>query len=95
MTLSVPATCLFPRAVDGVVVLYLVGYSKHEHCPVVSHLNGLPAPLSVFGVVGQSPHVHVALDDFWSQDVVSVAQPGRRGFAPAVKSERLRSQFGG
>lgn len=31
----------------------------------VSHLNSLPTPLSVLGVVGESPHVHVALDDFW------------------------------
>lgn len=60
----------------------------------VSHLNSLPSPLSVLGVVCQSPHVHVALDDFWSQDVVSVAQPGCCGFTSTVKPERLRSQFG-
>lgn len=61
----------------------------------VSHLNSLPTPLSVLGVVGQSPHVHVALDDFWSEDVISVAQPGCCGFSSAVKSKGLRSKFGG
>lgn len=59
----------------------------------LSHLNSFPAPLSVLGVVGQSPHVHVALNDFWSQDVVSVAQSGCCGFSSTVESERFWSQF--
>lgn len=45
--------------------------------------------------MGQPPHVHVALDDLWAEDVVSVVQSGGRGFSSAVKSERLRAQFGG
>lgn len=61
----------------------------------MSYLNSLPAPLSVFGVMSQSPHVHVALDDFRSEDVISVAQPGCRGFTSVIKSERFRSQFSG
>lgn len=59
----------------------------------MSYLNSLPAPLSVFGVMSQSPHVHVALDDFRSEDVISVAQPGSCGFTSIIKSERFRSQF--
>lgn len=61
----------------------------------MSYLNSLPSPLSVFGVMSQSPHVHVALDDFRSQDVISVAQPGCRSFTSVIKSERFRSQFSG
>jgi len=60
-----------------------------------AHLDSFPTPLSVLGVVGQPPHVHVALDDLRAEDVVAVAQPGRGCFPSAVKPERLRSQFGG
>lgn len=69
----------------------------NEKCIVwyfLSHLHGLPAPLPVLGVVSQSPHVHVALDDLWPQDVISVAQSGGRGFSSAVKPESLGPQFG-
>lgn len=59
-----------------------------------SHLHGLPAPLAVLGVVSQPPHVHVALDDLWPQDVVSVAQSGGRGFTSAVEPESLGPQLG-
>lgn len=59
------------------------------------HLHGLPAPLPVFGVVGQTPHVHVALDDLWPQDVVAVTQSGGCGLGSCIKAERLRTQFGG
>lgn len=62
---------------------------------LVSHLDSLPPPLSVLGVVCESPHVHVALDDLWSEDVVSVTQSGGCGFSSTVESKCLRSQFGG
>lgn len=61
---------------------------------LASHLHCLPAPLPVLGVVSQSPHVHVALDDLWPQDVISVAQSGGCGFTSAVKPEGLGPQFG-
>lgn len=71
-------------------------FYSHFAAPLanVSHLHGLPAPLPVLGVVSQSPHVHVALDDLWPQDVVPVAQSGGRGFTSAVKPEGLGPQFG-
>lgn len=61
----------------------------------MTHLHGLPAPLTVLGVVCHPPHVHVALDDLGSQDVVPVAQPGRRSLRAPVKAEGLRAQLGG
>ncbi len=58
-----------------------------------SHLHRLPAPLSVFGVVGEPPHVHVRLDDLWPQDEVLLVLPRGDGFYAAVETEGLGTQL--
>lgn len=58
-----------------------------------SHLYCLPAPLPVFGVVGEPPHVHVRLDDLRPKDEVLLVLPCGDGFYAAVKAEGLGTQL--
>lgn len=45
--------------------------------------------------MGQAPHVHVALDDLWPQDVVAIAQSGGCRLFPSVEAERLGAELSG
>lgn len=58
-----------------------------------SHLHRLPAPLSVLGVVGEPPHVHVRFDDLRPQDEVLLILPCGDGLHAAVETERLGTQL--
>lgn len=58
-----------------------------------THLHSLPAPLPVFGVVSEPPHVHVGFDDFWPQDEVFLILSCGDGFHTAVEPERLGPQL--
>lgn len=57
------------------------------------YLNSLPAPLSVFGVVGEPPHVHVRLDDLRSEDEIFLVLAGGDGLNAAVEAKRLWTQL--
>lgn len=57
------------------------------------YLNSLPAPLPVFGVVSEPPHVHVGLNDLGTEDEVFLVLPGSDGLDPAVETKRLRPQL--
>jgi len=57
------------------------------------YLNGLPAPLPVFGVVGEPPHVHVGLDDLGAQDEVLLVLARGDGLDAAVKTKGFWSQL--
>ena len=60
---------------------------------VTSHLDGLPAPVAVLLVLGEAPHVEVALDHLGPQDVVLLVLPHRDRLSPPTEPERLRTQL--
>lgn len=60
-----------------------------------AHLHSLPAPLPVFGVVGESPHVHVGLDDLWAEDEVLLVLARGDGLDPPVETKRFWTQLQG
>lgn len=53
----------------------------------------LPAPLPVFGIVGEPPHVPVGLDDLRPQDVVLLVLPHGHRLQAAVELEGLRAEL--
>lgn len=57
------------------------------------YLNSLPAPLPVFGVVGEPPHVHVGLDDLGTEDEVFLILASGDSLDSAVKAEGFGSQL--
>lgn len=57
------------------------------------YLNSLPAPVPVFGVVGEPPHVHVSLYDLGTEDEVFLILSGGDGLDPAIEAKRLGTQL--
>lgn len=57
------------------------------------YLNSLPAPLPVFGVVGEPPHVHVGLYDLRTEDEVFLVLAGGDGLDTTIETECLRAQL--
>lgn len=53
----------------------------------------LPAPLPIFGIVGEPPHVPVGLDDLRSQDVVLLILPYSHRLQAAVELKGLRAEL--
>lgn len=53
----------------------------------------LPAPLSIFGIVGEPPHVPVGLDDLRPQDVVLFVLPYGHRLQAAVELKGLRAKL--
>lgn len=66
---------------------------QSEYQRLEFYLHSFPAPLSVLGVVGQPPHVHVGLDDLRAKDEVLLVLPSSYGLNPAVEAERLGSEL--
>lgn len=67
--------------------------AKYNITKITFYLNSLPAPLPVFGVVGEPPHVHVRLYDLGAEDEVLLVLAGGDGLDPAVETKRLRTQL--
>lgn len=59
----------------------------------VFYLCCLPAPLAVFGIVGEPPHVPVGLDDLGPQDVVLLILPYSHRLQAAVELKGLRAEL--
>lgn len=57
------------------------------------YLSCLPAPLPIFGIVGEPPHVPVGLDDLWPQDVVLLVLPHGHRLQAVVELEGLRAEL--
>lgn len=57
------------------------------------YLSCLPAPLPIFGIVGEPPHVPVGLDDLRSQDVVLLVLPHGHRLQAVVELEGLRAEL--
>lgn len=53
----------------------------------------LPAPLPVFGIVGESPHVPVGLNDLRPQDVVLLILPHSHRLQATVEFKGLRAEL--
>lgn len=59
----------------------------------VFYLCCLPAPLPIFGIVGEPPHVPVRLDDLRPQDVVLLILPHSHRLQAAVELKGLRAEL--
>lgn len=53
----------------------------------------LPAPLPIFGIVGEPPHIPVGLDDLWPQDVVLLILPYSHRLQATVELKGLRAEL--
>lgn len=60
---------------------------------IMFYLCCLPAPLPVFGIMGEPPHVPVRLNDLWPQDVVLLILPNSHSFQTAVELKGLRTKL--